>query len=421
MAQIPLYIAPILSNILLVLGSGVSTTMTTIGMDLSEASSFAIAMVGSAFFVGIAVGSYQCQRFIFQITHIRAYAAFGSLLVAATVSQGLWYNEYSWMFLRFIIGYCLAGMYIVIESWLLGLSNEATRGRVLAIYMGTFYAAQATSQWLLEVPYNTFLVIFALIALFSALSMVPLAVTRYKAPMPESPEIISILLLWKRTSLGLVGCVASGLILSVIYSLLPKFMVDIGYVNYVAMAMFLVILGGTLLQFPIGKLSDHFDRRKVLVGICLACILCALGFMMFYQNLTLVLLFCFLLGGATFVIYPVSISHSIDFVESHRIVSAAAVLYISYGIGSAVGPVLTVPFINMSATRGYFIYIIMCSVLLAGFTVYRIIRLPVVVRGAANQFVSMPQTSPEAQQLDPRAQEWQQLSFDFGVPQAQEN
>ncbi len=414
MKHISLYIAPIFSIILLVLGSGgVSMTLTTVVMDQHGSSHLAIALVSSAFFVGIIMGACQCQNFIFRISHIRAFAALGTLCAAATLAQGLWFNVFSWVFLRFVIGFSLAGLYVVIESWLLGLSTAENRGRVLSVYLVAFYAAQASSQWLLEIPHDNFLVIFVWIALFTALSVIPLAITRYTAPMPESPEVISLRFLWKRTSLGIVGCVISGCILSVIYSFLPKFLVDVGYENQVAAAMFSVILGGTLLQYPIGKLSDIIDRRKVLVAMCIACVVCAIGFIQFYQHIYLVYALCFLLGGTTFTIYPISVSHGVDFVESHRIISAAAVLYIAYGIGSVMGPLMVVPFSYFSPNAGYFIYMILFSLLLAGYAIFRIIRLPEVVRGVDNQFISMPQASFEAQQLDPRAKDLKQTSFDF--------
>lgn len=411
--HIPLFIAPMISIILLVLGSGVSTTLTTLVMSEHDISNTAIAVVSSAFFVGVMLGSYFCQGFIFRVKHIRAYAALGTICVAGIIIQSLYFSVYLWALLRLSTGFCLAGLYIVIESWLLGLSVESNRGQILAIYMMSFYAAQASSQLILKIPGITTLVIFSLIAIFMAFSVVPLAVTRFSPPVPEKTEIISLGFLFRRASLGVIGCVLSGLMLSVIYSFIPKYVVQIGQPESVALVMFSIILGGTLLQFPIGRLSDLFDRRRVLMSVALACIVVAIGIVLFHDNYYLLLGLCFLLGGSAFMIYPISISHTIDFIESSRVLSAVAVLYIAYGIGSSLGPVLVVPFTRQFGSSGYFIYLALMSALLMLYCIYRVIRLPVVYRGIANQFVAMPSATFEGQHMDPRVQGQTQLEFDF--------
>lgn len=411
--HIPLFIAPMVSIILLVLGSGVSTTLTTLVLNEQGINNTAIALVSSCFFVGVMLGSYFCQGFIFRVKHIRAYAALGTVCVAGIIIQSLYFSIYTWAVVRLSTGFCLAGLYIVIESWLLGLSVENNRGQILAIYMMSFYAAQASSQLILNIPQITPLVVFSLIAIFMALSVVPLAVTRYSPPAPEKPEIISLGFVFRRASLGVIGCIISGLMLSVIYSFIPKYIVQIGQPESVALVMFSIILGGTLLQFPIGRLSDIFDRRRVLMLICVACILVAIGIIMFHQYYMVLLGLCFLLGGSAFMIYPIAISHTIDFIESSRVLSAVAVLYIAYGIGSSIGPVLVVPFTRHFGSSGYFVYLALMSALLMGYCVYRVIRLPVVYRGIANQFVTMPSATFEGQQLDPRVQSQTQLEFDF--------
>lgn len=187
--HIPLFIAPMISIILLVLGSGVSTTLTTLVMSEQDISNTAIAVVSSAFFVGVMLGSYFCQSFIFRVKHIRAYAALGTICVAGIIIQSLYFSVYLWALLRLSTGFCLAGLYIVIESWLLGLSVESNRGQILAIYMMSFYAAQASSQLILKIPGITTLVIFSLIAIFMAFSVVPLAVTRFSPPAPEKQKL----------------------------------------------------------------------------------------------------------------------------------------------------------------------------------------------------------------------------------------
>lgn len=407
------FFAPLASVFLLVLGNGVSTTLTTIEMNANNASNLAIGLVSSAYFFGLVMGSYKCQSLIIRVRHIRAFAALGTLLVAVVIIQGMFYNFWLWGLLRFMVGYCLAGLYITIESWMLAGSTSSSHGKMLGIYMMVFYLAQASSQLFLNIPTSDVLVLFCVIAMFTALSVVPLAMTRVEAPSPEHPEVISLSFLFKRTSVGVLGCFVSGIILSVIYTFLPKFMVQIEHANAVSYAMFATILGGTLCQFPIGKLSDLIDRRRVIIMTLIGVTIAAAVMMIFFSSITAVIMVCVLLGGMAFAIYPVSITYSIDFIESNRVLSATAMLFVAYGIGSSIGPVLVVPFTYVNETLGYFFFLALVSVIFGLYVAYRMIRLPIVFKVEENQFISMPQTSFEAQQLDPRAHDNTQLEFDF--------
>jgi MFS family permease len=395
------FLSPLLSILVLVLGNGVSVSLTTVIMNAHAASNISIAIVSSMGFFGVILGSYLCQSVIIRFGHVRAYVLFALLCIVACVLQGLIYNEPAWVLFRLLVGIALAGMYIIIESWLLGLSNAENRGRVLGIYMLSFYAGQSMSQWLLDIPDATALFLLSMIALCTAISIIPLVMTKFTPPKAEDTMGMSVKYVSRRALLGVLGCLGSGMILSVIYSFVPKFLIHVGHGDTVADAMFAVILGGTLMQYPIGKLSDKFDRRWVLAFASLACALVGGLIAIHYENLTVLLPLCFLLGGSSFLIYPISIAYTVDRMDPRHVLVAVSVLYIVYAVGSVIGPLLVVPFLYISDLTGYFIYIGIAGLGIAAACLVDRLHMPQ-QRVHEVDFVSVPQTSIEAPHLDPR-------------------
>ncbi|MFI4956816.1 MAG: MFS transporter [Gammaproteobacteria bacterium] len=399
-----IFLAPLLSILVLVLGNGVSVSLTTVIMNTHAASNISIAVVSSMGFLGVILGSCICQSVIIRTGHVRAYMIFALLCMVACIGQGLIYNVPAWVVFRLLNGISLAGMYIIIESWLLGLSNSENRGRVLGVYMLSFYAGQSMSQWLLDIPGATALFLLSVIAFCTAVSIVPLISTRFTPPKAEATMGMSVGYVSRRALLGVAGCLGSGMILSVIYSFVPKFLIYVGHGDSVADAMFAVILGGTLMQYPIGKMSDKFDRRWVLAFASLACALVGGLIALHYQNLSILIPLCFLLGGSSFLIYPISIAYTVDRMDPGHVLVAVSVLYIVYAVGSVVGPLLVVPFLYISDLTGYFIYIGIAGLGLAVACLFDRLHVPQQPVHEVD-FVPVPQTSIEAPHLDPRVHE----------------
>jgi len=132
-------LAPLASLFILMLGNGLFTTLLTVRMQLEHVSAWYIGIMQGAYYAGMVLGSFLCEKFIMRVGHIRAFAAFASVATALSIMQGMFINPILWIALRLVIGYCVAGLYIVIESWLLAGTTVKVRGKVLAIYMMALY------------------------------------------------------------------------------------------------------------------------------------------------------------------------------------------------------------------------------------------------------------------------------------------
>ncbi len=393
----PPFIAPLASIMTLVLGAGFYTTLTTNDLSRANVDSWIIGCVSSAYFCGLLISGFKAQTYIMRVGHIRAFATFAACIAVTTILQGLYFSPTFWVALRFVGGFGLAGIAVVVESWLLDGSEQKDRGTVLAIYMFAYYLAQALGQLFLMLNISTDLEKYCIIAILSSLSILPVCMTRFNAPCPEEPNILSIRYLHKRVPLGVWGCFFSGMLLGPIYSLLPDYL----YLNdkdasETALIMMVIILGGTFLQYPIGKLSDRLDRRHVMLGISVSCIILFLLLIPdFYDNSWLLVL-GFLIGGATFTVYPLSISHTIDHIKSSDTLSAVSTLLLAYGAGSAIGPLVAPIFTKILGNNGLCYYFFAIGVAYCTYITRRLILKIPYKYDEHVDFVSIPTTTPSA-------------------------
>ena len=395
--------APIASISLLVVGSGYYTTFTSMHLKEAAIATWMIGCIQSAHFSGFVISSFLCQRFIFRVGHIRAFSAFAALLGFIALIQGVIFSPSLWIVLRFAAGFCLAGVCVIIESWLMACSDLKTRGTVLAIYMFTYYGAQALSQLFFEASFASYLVSYALITAFICISILPVCVTRFSAPCPDNPLMLSFKFLWRKAQLGVVGCVTGGLILGCLYALVPVYLEANQIPNhFVGRVMFAIIFGGTLLQYPIGKLSDRMDRRKVLALMLIACMGAFSLFIVDYYNTTWLIALGALMGASSFIVYPLSISYTIDHIENNQMVSAVASLLLAYGVGSTVGPLVCGFVMQWLGPNGLCYYLFVVSCFMCIYTVVAVLKQPKVTdEEEPLDFMAQPRTTPEAVPVDP--------------------
>lgn len=349
--------APILSLFILMLGVSFFNTFVSLRICGDGWSHLTTGMVYSAFYAGMMAGAIYMDRIIKRTGFIQAFSLFTSVISIAVVLQGFTSSPYTWILFRFLMGLGSAGIFIVIESWLLLLSSNTTRGEVLSLYMVSLYTAQSLGQFLLntvDVASNT---PFHLTLFFCALSITPVCLIKRLPPSLMESEPIHIFSILKKTPLGFFGNLVAGFILSSFYALVPVFAKTSGYeVWQITFIMATTIFGGMIHQWPIGLLSDLIERRKVLylTSALLLTISCILFFIQVPFYLLLLLLFFF--GGLSFTLYPLSITYCCDFFSQEKILGITCAALIIYGIGCIVGPLLSPLVMQLTTPSGVFLF-----------------------------------------------------------------
>lgn len=398
-----LTMAPLVSLFIFVLGSGLFTTLLVVKLHHAGAGALFIGAITGVYYAGLAYGSFRIERYIIRVGHIRSFAIFASCLAVVSFLQGVLLNPIVWLLLRFIGGFATAGVFIVVESWLISAGNSKIRGQVLAFYMVSLYAAQALGQLLINLGDPNTLLLFAITAMLCSLSVIPISLTRSCSPEISEPSSLSFKALFAVSGSGMVGSFCSGLILGSIYGLLPLvIMKKTGDAADVGLLMSLVILGGMVLQYPVGRLSDYIERRLILLALSVLVILVSGVLMYFFKSYSVVYVALFVFGGLAFTLYPISISHACDALDQGDIVSGTQGVLLAYSVGAALGPFIAPIFIGLVGSNGLFFYVMVVCSLLAIFLIWRKAIIPATPQ--EENFIAMPQTTPVMAEMDPRGE-----------------
>lgn len=399
----------LISLIIFTLGNSLVNTLTTIELESAGINHFVIGLIASLFFAGMTAGSFVMEPFIIRVGHIRAFSALASTITALSILQGLYFNIWFWGCIRFCSGYCIAGLFIVIESWLVCSSNKNNRGKILALYLISLYCAQSFGQQLLQLELPSILNFFAIIGILSSASIVPIAMTRISSPKIDIPSGINLKSLWVMSDTGMATCFIGGILQGVVYLIMPAFLSDISFsLSNIANSMFIAIMGGMLLQYPIGHLSDTYDRLTVTLAVAILTIIVSLltGYFAFH-NIYIFYFFVFFLGGFTFTLYPLGISLACDNITQDQTVGATQGLLLINSIGATVGPLIA-PYFNIPFGKaGIMVFFSIIAAIFSCYTYFKIHNRTKVKYDRHNtKFVAMPSSiTPAVKELNPHNNE----------------
>ncbi len=391
---------------LLMVGVGALSTILAFRMGESGMPSSVVGVVTSLYFIGLVLGTGFCHRLISNVGHIRAFASLGSLMSAATLAHALTADPWVWGALRFVVGFSTVGMFMCTESWLNEKSSNEVRGQVFSLYQVVLYLGQGAGQFMINVPDQSGLVLFILVSVLMSLAILPVAMTRVIAPELPKPQRFQLGRLWGTSPTGMTASLASGAMIGAFYGLGALFAQQAG-LNRAATAEFMgaVIMGGLILQWPIGKASDRIDRRIVIAVVAIAT--CAVCLAMIGKDVTHgrgLLALGALFGGLSFTLYPLAVAYTNDYLDPEDLVPASGGLIVAYGIGAAAGPIIGSVAMDAMGPGGLFIYIAAISVLLTVFIVYRITQRGTIDVADQGDFQAMQRTSTVVYEMHPDAE-----------------
>ena len=249
----------------LALGNGLQNTLLGVRATDAEFGATVTGIVMAGYFVGTLIGSVVTPALIQQVGHIRVFAAFASIVSTSALLHAVFIDPYAWFAFRAITGFCIAGLYIVAESWVNSAASNETRGKFLSAYMLIIFAAMGLGQFLLNVPDHNGYIQFIIVSALMSVALVPMSLARTPAPEIENPRPVSVAQIYALSPLAVTACFFNGLGQSAFFSLGAVYGDAVGLsVGEVSILMALPMLGVIASQFPVGMVSDRFDRRRVM-------------------------------------------------------------------------------------------------------------------------------------------------------------
>lgn len=379
------------------LANGLFSTLLAVRTQVEGFSSTTVGFIVASYFSGLLLGGLFAGRAVTRVGHIRSFAAFASFVSISALLHPLFVTPIAWMMLRMLAGFCMAGMIMVTESWLNEAASNKTRGQILSFYMITNYFAAGCGQFLLTTGDPSQFQLFSLASIIFSLALIPVLLTRAKAPVPVHSQRMHVWTLFRIAPLGVFGVFCCGLVNSSVHGLSPVYATNMGFSEaQLSTFMAVMIMSGLFLQWPIGHLSDRIGRGPLLVYIPVLVAFAAI-WMVFAVEYALILIGAMVFGAFVFTLYSLAAATANDMVTANQRVQVAGALLITYGAGAVTGPIVAGQFMGVLGPQGLFFYFAMISLMLSAFAIFKRRR-----DGSPDKrkpFVAVPATQSTSSQL----------------------
>lgn len=402
-----------LGLLLIMIGNGLGNSAVGVRTQVENFDNTLTGLVMAGYFIGFFAGSVLVPKLMASVGHVRVFGALTALASLTILVYPLVVDPWVWLAMRIATGLAYAGLYIVCESWLNEKATNETRGQILAIYMVVTSVGMAGGQLMLNLYDPAEFELFTVTSILISLAAVPVLISAARAPEFEAPESMGPMKLYRISPLGTVGMALVGAMAGILIGMGPVYGYKMFGTEFAAYLMAAVFVGGFLLTWPIGKLSDKFDRRTIITitaGACIGVSLMGIGFKdnsaldaqeyiyrFYYINQGLLsdenaLLFVtFLFGGLALPLYSLTLAHTNDYLTPKQMVGASSTLVMVNGAGAVIGPSLAGFAMDVLGTPGFFWSLMGVAVVFVIFALFRMtVRAPISADDQSD-FVAMDQ------------------------------
>jgi MFS family permease len=360
----------------LMLGNGLQGSLLGVRAAAENFGATVTGFVMTGYFAGFLLGSQIAPHTIRRVGHLRVFAAAACLASLAILTQSLLVTPIVWALMRILSGYCMASAYIVTESWLNDRVTNEHRGSLFAVYMVVTFFGLAGGQLLLNIASPASHVPFILCSLLITAAAIPILLSVSQQPMQDNAESLSVAELYRVSPLGLVGSFAAGALQGAVFGMGAVYAREAGLtIAETSYFMFLLIAGAALLQWPVGRLSDRIDRRKLIAGLALfgAVAPVAASVAAGYGS-GLLIAFAPLIGAGPLLLYSLFNAYTNDHLRREQRVAASSVLTLVYGFGATLGPPAVGILMDVAGPPGFLWILAFGHAAIFGFALYRMTR-----------------------------------------------
>ncbi len=382
---------------MLMVGNGLNLAVLGVRMVDEGFDVQVSGVVMACYFAGFLLGPVLVIRWLSGVGHIRVFASLASIASCVVLAHFVWVNPFSWAVLRFVFGFCMAGLYVVVESWLNDASTVRTRGRTLAVYMIVSMGGLGLGQLLIATGSPSDPVLWVVASILVSMSFVPiaLAATTDAPPVRVSPTM-RVREFYRTAPTGLVGILLVGASHGILFGLSAVYATRAGFdVGMTALFLALPSIGALVFQWPIGWSSDRLPRRGVIFVVAVAAAGAATLLGITPEGSRAALPMMFVLGGLTFPLYSLLLSHTLDRSAPGTAMGASGTSLRVNGVGAVLGPIIAGAIMAAFGETSFFWCLVATHGMIAIYVAYRLIAEDAIPMSLQGPFVPMPARASE--------------------------
>lgn len=372
---------------LLMVGNGLQGTLIGVRASIEGFSTLQLSAVTSAYFLGFLGGSIAAPGIISRVGHVRVFAALASFISATLILYPVIPIFWAWVLLRILIGFCFSGVYVTAESWLNNSATNNTRGQILSLYIIVQMAGLVAGQALLNIGAPEGYLLFIAASVLVSISFAPILLSVSPGPKFEETKKMSFKSLYEASPLGCIGMFILGGVFSAQFGMSAIYGAQIGLsVKEISIFVSSIFVGGLCLQYPIGWLSDHIDRRLLIIYVSIFGLISFFIAMVFSQYFLVLLASGFLLGGVSNPLYSLLIAYTNDYLEPEDMTAASGGMIFIGGLGAVIGPLLSGGLMSRLGPSGFWVSLVFFLSCIALYASYRITQRQSLYSAEENEY-----------------------------------
>ena len=399
----------LIANFIILVCFGLQGILIPLRGGIENFSATLLGIIGGAYYAGYFWGAIHCPKVVQRSGHIRSFAVFASLASITPLVHAIFPNEYVWIALRVLSGYCFAGLILVIESWLNEQVDNENRGRLFGTYLMVTLLSLILAQLSINLASPATMTLFILTSILASLALLPVSLPSTTQPPLVKRAKLDLKVLWSISPVGLVGCFVVGITNGPLWTLGPVYALDAGLdFQGVSFFMAIIIIGGAVVQWPIGRLSDLTDRRWIIIFLCTGASIAGFILVMISGMNSFISLLgvAFVFGAFSLTLYSVCVALINDNAQGGDFVVISSGLLLVYGIGAFLGPMIVSVSMLYLGTDAVFLFTATVQGVFTLFVLFRISVEPAMPAKERSNFavMSVSQTVAKPLELDPRAE-----------------
>ncbi len=402
--------AVLLSAALVFLGNGLQGMVLPLRGVSEGFSTPILGALGAGYSLGFMIGCLGAPFIIRRVGHIRALAVFAAIAANAALAYVLAIEPAAWILLRLVSGAALAGMFMIVESWLNERADNTNRGAIFGAYLVVNYSAVMSGQLSIGLDSPANFTLFAVMAILISAALIPVSLTTSTGPAPIQSVRVRLVRIFRISPVAGLGAIMIGVANGSFGTLAPVLGARFEFGAFeTSLFVSAAFLGAAISQLPLGYLSDRVDRRYVIAGAALAALAVELWLGLRSAepgaDATSWIVSAFVLGMFAFPLYGLCTAHLNDFVEPGNFVEASSGFLLLWGVGAMLGPILASFVMTGLGPNTLFLTSGLAHLALAAFALFRMTRRAAPATEDKGAFVpaGVVRTTPEGANLDPRS------------------